>query len=518
MKPRAPPVLGNPRRLLRLLEAIAGGTRRPGALARQLDVEGRVVRAYLAQAEWLGLLSRVPDLSLTRTGLQFVYGGVRRGQWLAAAVAAHPLLGRTPPPPLDAVAHALLEAGVSTSEGLARRDARAIARFVASARPPRPLAKVGEQLALSFGPPKAPPRAAFEPQPGDDSLDVYAFVLRALLEAGELRLTTLRGLLDEAGAGDAGLGGYVALAVRRGDAERRGEGLVVTLGALARADLADSVVSVALSDPDFRGWLAAPDAPSPESRRCGRWGRRLFGAEAAATVLPRLLFGRSLATVPLAGVFVGVLPAAEGAFLDRVGERELALAFPAALGLLAQGVAWVHDVWRGVVQNPAGVRPPGPLDTRQSVHGGLFAPGEKPPRNIPDMLSLRLRAVRAAPAFALLVAAGLLHRRRRLRLRLQGASLLVELPQRRELAWPVLLHRLARSRGWHLCPPTSPVAWRSHVETAQALGLLTPLVGGLTILDEAFACRLSTDPEHHELHDRLQPLVDMLEAECDPDR
>lgn len=517
METRAPPALGNPRRLLRLLEAIAAGTRRAPALARQLDLEGRVVRAYLGQAEWLGLVSSAPELHLTRIGLEYVFGGARRGLWLGAAVAAHPILGTTPAPDLDTVAAALLDAGVSLSEALARRDARAVMRLLEGARKHRPRASAGVQLALSFGPTAAPRRAAIEPQPGDDSLDLYAFVLRALLEAGELRLSTLRGLLDEVGAADAGLGAYVALAIRRGDADRRGESLVVTPGALERADLAESVVSVALSDPDFRAWLAAPDAPGSEARRCARWGRRLFGNEPAERVLPRLLFGRSLQTVPVAGRAGEPLPAGKGAFLDHLTERGLALAFPASLAQLAEGVAWVHQVWRSVVQNPAGVRPPGPLDTRVSVHGGLFAPGDPPPRNIPDTLSLRLRAVRAVPAFALLVAAGLLHRRRSLRLRLHGQTLLVELPRRREVPWSTCLDRLARQRGWHLCPPQGAGAWRSHVETAQSLGLMTTLASGLTTIDELFACRLGTDPEHHEMHDRLQPLVDMLEAACELD-
>jgi hypothetical protein len=517
METRAPPALGNPRRLLRILDAIASGTRRTSALARRLDLESRVVRAYVAQAQWLGLLHPASDLHLTRLGLEFVFAGTRRGQWLGAAVAAHPVLGRSPAPDLETVAAALLDANVSLSEALARRDARAVQRLCETVRKQKPRAATGEQMALAFGPPPVPRRPVLEPQPGDDSLDLYAVVLRALLENGELRLSTLRGLLDEAGAADASLGGYVSLAVRRGDAERRGEALVVTVGALERADLAESVVSVALSDRDFRAWLERPDTTGAEVRRCARWGRRLFGEEPPDRALTRLLFGRSLQSVPLAGEAGPPLQPGRGAFLDHVGERDLALAFPAHLSQLAEGVGWVHQVWRAVVQNPAGVRPPGPLDARLSVHGGCFAPGDPPPRNIPDMLSLRLRAVRAVPAFALLVAAGLLHRRRVLRLRLHGTALLVELPRRRELPWPALLGRLARQRGWHLCPPQGHGVWRAHVETAQSLGLVTMLHSGVTTVDDLFACRLSADPEHHEMHERLQPLVDMLEAACELD-
>jgi hypothetical protein len=517
MVTRAPPALGNPRRLLRVLEAVAAGTRRSSQIAKLLDLELRVVRAYIAHAGWLGLLIVDPALQLTGTGLEYVYAGSRRAPWLAAAVRAHAVLGASPSLDVEGVAAALLDAGVSPSEGLARRDARAILRLVEPARKLRPRPPAAEQLPLGFGPPAGPRRPAFDPQVGDDSLDVYTFVLRALLEVGEMRLSALRGLLDEAGAAEAGLGAYVALALRRGDAERRGEALVVTPGALTRADLADSVVSVALSDPDFRAWLAAPDTTGPEGRRCARWGRRLFGEEPGAQAVPRLLFGRSLDSVPPAGAPGGSLPASKGAFLDQLGETGLALAFPASLARLAPGVSWVHQVWRALVQNPAGVRPPGPLDVPIAVHGGLLAPGEPPPRNIPDTLSLRLRAVRAVPAFALLVSAGLLHRRGRLRLRLHGDTLGVELPRRRTLAWSTVLHRVARARGWWLCPPSSQGAWRAHLETAAALGLVTRLAGALYTVDEAFACRLASDPEHHELHDRLQPLVDLLEAACEPE-
>lgn len=510
----APPALGNPRRLARILEAVAGGVRRPASIARLLDLEGRVVKTYLAHAAWLGLLKDPTELVLTAHGLEFVYAGTRRLTALAGAVRAHPLLGQSPPPALEAVAAVLLDAGVATSEAMARRDARAIARLVEPARKLRARPPAGEQLALGFAGAIEPRRTPLEAEPGEDSLDVYALVLRALLEHGELRLNTLRGLLDEAGAQNAGLGGYVALAVRRGDGERRGETLVVTPGAVARADLAESVVSVALSDPDFRAWLDAPQKPGSEARRCARWARRLFGAEPAARALPRLLFGRSLATVPVAGDAAGSLPAVKGAFLDVLGEPGLALAFPGAVEALGAGIGWVHQQWRPIVQNPAAVHAPSALDARVCVHGGLLAPGEPPPRNIPDALSLRLRAVRAVPAFALLVAAGLLHRRRVLRLRLRGEAVLVERPGRPDQAWEPLLGKLARSRGWTLCPTPGAGRWRALLHTAAQLGLVVRLPGDVWTIDETLAWRLGQDPEHHELHDRLQPLIDLLESAC----
>ncbi len=516
MPTRAPPAFGNPRRLARVLDNVAAGVRRPASIARVLDLEVRVVRTYLAHAVWLGLLRDAAEPQLTPAGLGFVYAGPRRLAALAAALGAHPLLGQSPLPTADAVASALLDAGVSTSETTAKRDARAMLRLAEPARKMKPRPPAAEQMSLGFAGTIDARPLLHDPEPGDDSLDVYAIVLRGLLEHGELRLNTLRGLMDGSGAQNAGLGSYVALAVRRADAERRGDHLVVTPGAVARADLAESVVSIALSDPDFRTWLADVPGAASEARRCARWARRLFGTEPAASALPRLLFGRSLQTVPAAGDALGTLPSTRGAFLDVLGEPGLVLAFPETLAQLSGGIAWVHKQWRPVVQNPAAVRAPSPLDTRSGVHAGLLSPGETPPRNIPDALSLRLRAVRAVPAFALLVAAGMLHRRKVLRVCLRGNAVIIEAPGRRECSWGLVLARVARARGWTLCPTLAPPRWRELLHTAADLGLMVRLPGDSWTIDETLAWRLDHDAEHHELHDRLLPLCDVLEAACAP--
>lgn len=513
MSTGAPPVLGNPRRLVRILEAVAGGVRRPASIARLLDVEGRVIRSYLGHAAWLGLLKNAAEPHLTRSGLDYVYSGPRRAQVLALAVREHPVLGAGAT--VEQVAERLVDEGVAGSDGAAKRDARAIFRLIDPVRKLRAKSSGSEQIPLGLGGAVDARGPTVEREPGDDSLDVYVLVLRALLESGELRLNTLRGVLDEAGAGEAGLGSYVALALRRGDAERRGDAIVVTSGALARADLAESVVSVGLSDPDFRAWLAAPESPGREVRRCARWGRRLFGQESAETALPRLLFGRSIATIPVAGAAGVHLPTVAGAFLDVVVEPGLVLAFPGSLVRLAGGIGWVHQAWQRVVQNPAAVRAPGPLDARVAVHGGLLPPGEPPPRNIPDMLSLRLRALRTVPAFALFTAAGLLHRRRTLRLRQRGDALVIERPGRADTSWGDLLRKLARERRWSLCPVASSSRWRRLLETAEALGMMTRLPADGWTIDETLFWRLGTDPEHHALHDRLGPLADLVEASCD---
>ncbi|MBM4365696.1 MAG: hypothetical protein FJ102_05735 [Deltaproteobacteria bacterium] len=501
---RAPPALGNPRRLARVIDAVFAGTRRPAQVARQLDLEVRVVRAYLAHAAWMGMLAEPAEPRLLPLGLAFAVAGNKRPHVLAEVVAAHPVLSRLPADAKAAVA--TLEA-----EDLARRDARAILRLAAAARRPRASVAGPEQMHLAFAGPVAPRALPLDADQNDDSLDVYAVLLRALLEHGELRLNTIRGLLDEARAPEANLGGYVALAVRRGDATRLGDAVLATPGAVARADLAESVVSIALSDPDFRAWLA--DGRT-ESRRCTRWARRLFGAEAPAIALPRLLFGRRLESVPLAGEALGELPAEKGAFLDVSGER-LAFSIPSSIIALGGGIHWVHEAWRAQVQQAGNTRPPSPLDARAVVHGGLFAPGVPMPRNIPDLLSLRLRAVRSVPAFAFLVGAGLLHRRRLLRLRPRGERLWVDLPGRDSVDFDTLVRRLARSRGWLYCRAPGRPRWTDIAETAASLGLLAR-ARDLWVLDEALFARLGHDPEHHELLDRLSPLCDALERVAGP--
>ena len=93
--------------------------------------------------------------------------------------------------------------------------------------------------------------------------------------------------------------------------------------------------------------------------------------------------------------------------------------------------------------------------------------------------------------------------------------MIVERPGRADLAWADLLRRLARSRGWSLCPVASSSGWRRLLETAEALGLMTRLPGDGWTVDETLFWRLGTDPEHHALHDRLGPLADLLEVACD---
>ena len=504
---RAPPALGNPRRLLRVLECLFSGIRRPASVARFLDVDVRVVRAYLGQAAWIGLAREAPEPHLTALGLEFVMAPRQRADVMARVVADNTVLSRDAD--VDSIAKALLERGTSASPALARRDARAVKRLVAGAQHAKPNT-AETQLSLVFPGPIAERGRGVGNEAADDSLDVYAMVLRGLLEHGELSLATLRGLLDEAGAADAGLGAYAALAVRRKDAMRRGESLVVTMGAIQRLQLAESAVSIALSDPDFRSWLEQVPVPPGESSRCHRWGRRLFGGQPVAEALPRLLFGRRLASFPMAGDAGEALPVPTGAFADAVALGPVALALPRTIAALDAGLAGVHQAWRGAVAAPNATHPPSLLDARVAVYGGLFAPGEAPPRNIPDLLTLRLRVVRNVPIITILTAAAELHRRKVLRLRERGTELWVELPGRDAVSMDDLLAAVARHRGWVVSRLPGRLPWQVAVNSAVKLGILNRCRNWV-VLDETFFLRLASDPEHHELRDRLAATREAIE-------
>jgi hypothetical protein len=505
---RAPPALGNPRRLLRVLDAVFGGTRRIAQIARQLDLEVRVVRLYLTHAAYLGLIVESPDPQLTGPGLEYTLFPRLRSDVLARLAANDPLLAA--PPNVDALADRLAAGRISESPAFARRDARAILRLAEGARRARAVPEEA-QLHLAFPGPIATAAHPAQGESGDDNLDLYTLVLRGLLDHGELSLATLRGLLDVEGAQNAGLGAYAALAVRRKDATRRGESLVITAGAIARAGLAESAVSIALSDIDFRQWLTTGVAAASETARCLRWGRRLFGSHPVSEALPRLLFGRRLDSFPLAGSAGPDLPLPTGSFIEAIGRGGVALAIPRCVAELAGGLPWVHAGWRGSVQAPAGARTPSSLDARTLVYGGLFAPGEAPPRNIPDLLSLRLRAVRNVPALALLVVAGQLHRKRQLRLRERGDELWLELAGREPIAFAELLATTARLHGWTLCLSPGRSPWPGAVQAAERLGLMVR-VRDLITIDDVFAARLATDPEHHELHEQLSFLREAVES------
>lgn len=520
----------SPRLLTRLCEQIAAGRRRPRALAEVLGVEATVLRSYLFAAEWLQLVDLDDEPTLTRAGLAYVYAGARRATVLAAQLAAHPLLGplqKDGPVGLSELEDVVRIDDPDLRPRAVRKRALALRRLLGPALrpPPRfaappppdfpeddvPLpARPPEQLSLGFASDAAPPPPHLDLRAGaDDSPDVYTHLLRALLDHGELDPHQVRGLLDASGGRDCGIGGYLAMATRRGDAVRVGDILVVTPGACARRDLAESPVSVALSDPDFRAHLAEVQAGRPgDARRFRPWMNRLFFAGTLDENLDRLLFGRRLASFPVAGDPGDPAPAEADPFLASVDRKGLVLAFPSSLTLVGGGLATVNQLLKGQRAGTVS-RPPHALDRRVRVHGGLLHPGEAPIRVVPDNVSLRQRALRNAPAFALLVALGLLDRRGVAKVRVYGQELLVQAPGGRPRRIDAVLDALGQVRGWTIARSPTGLAWPVLADVAEQLGLLTTVAPWLTV-DETLFRKLGTDPEHRDLLEGLDPLAELL--------
>lgn len=508
-----PASLGNPRRMIRLLEHVAAGNRKPRGLAHAMDLEIGEVQTLLHVAERLSLVRLDPEPWLTTSGLRFVYAGARRRRVLADIVAADDSFAADEGRELRRDDWVALVRGEGVSQAEALRRAAVLRRLVDPVRKKAGPTVTPEQLSLAFALDAARPPERLDLRAGvDDNPDVYLLVLRALLEHGELTSARLRAVLDAAGAADCGIGGYVATAVRRGDATRVGDVLVVTAGAVARRQLAESVVGVALSDPDFRVDVERRVAGAAgDDRRFGSWIRRLFPGQPLSGALERALFGRELRSVPVAGDPGPTWSAPSGPFLAVQNEAGLGVAVPRCLVGLQTGLSGVNRALRAGAGSGTTVCLPTPLDPRVRIHGGLFAPGEVPPRIVPDLVSLRLRAVRTAPAVAFLVALATAHRRGVLSLHAHGARLGVSVRGRPEREVGELVAACLARRGQVAVWGPDGAPWRDLADTAVELGLLTWVEPWLTV-DEGFFLRTAVDPEHRVLWDELRPLVDRVEA------
>ncbi len=511
-----PTLADRPRVLARVLEQVAAGNRRPRGLAEALDLEPRVIAAYLTVGAWLGVLDLEDDPGLTRAGLAWVCAGRRRAQAWSEVVRGHAFARRVSPdgapPSLDAVVQGFRAESPEITILEARKRAVAYRRLVlAGFRTRLPRSEPSRQLELPLTA-SAPERPRIDTRAGnDDSPDLYAFLLRALLVYGEVTPAHVRGILDAAGGSACGIGGPMAMAVRRGDARREGDTLVVTEGALRRRDVADSAVSIALSDPDFRIHLVEVLAGRPgDARRFRPWMARLFGSTPPAEALPGLLFGRSLENFPLAGDLGPAFREEPAPFLTLVTRRDLALAFPPNLDALSGGVAVVNAILRTIAQQGAAARPPSCLDRARVVHAGLFHPGENPPRSVADMVALRARAVANVPAFAILCALGVLDRRGAITLAVTGNDVILE--GARPVTMDALVRSMALARGWALVQPAAGARWGPLAAVAERLGLLARPSGNRLTLEEAFFRRLQVDPEHRDTWEALLPLVDLVEA------
>lgn len=505
------PTLADPRLLVRVVDQVGGGNRRPRALAEALDVEVRRVEQAIRSARWLGFLRAGEDLTLSDDGLRLFYAGSRRARVYGEVVRAHGFLGLAVSPPgvvdLDLLTAAVRAADPELSPVAARRRAGVLGRLAEPGLKLKPAPQAGQQLGLSFGTPAraAPPRLDLRAG-AEDSPDVYICLLRALLDHGELTTAQVRSVLDAAGADTCPLGPYIATAVRRGDVTRHGDRLVVSQGALDRRALAASAVTVALSDPGFRTWIDGARSGSTPAGRYRLWADRFFRPGTVDDNLERLLFGRPLASIPAAGEAGPPLPTPTGPFLEQSPRTRMAVSVPSSLLGLAEGIGGVNRGLRLAHLEPSAVRAPSATDARLLVHGGVFSPGEAPVRTLADGVSLRQRLVRHTPAATLLVAAGVLERKRRIVLSVRRDGIRVERPRRGSRGFHQVVDGLARTGDWALVAGPEPADW-SGVATALVGAGLLAVVGPRLTIDEAFFFRLQTDPEYRHLWDQLQPWV-----------
>lgn len=216
-------------------------------------------------------------------------------------------------------------------------------------------------------------------------------------------------------------------------------------------------------------------------------------------------------TAALAGAEGGALPETRRPFLEELAVPRLGVAFPSSLAALRDGLAPVNAALRRARELPPGT-PPAATDPRRRVHGGLLHPGERPPRAVPDALSLRLRALQNAPAFALLGALLLLDRRAEGRLTIRADGSAVRWRRRLVGTLAETLAAFARARGWVVLRPDPPLlSAESWIEAAQGLGLARRAERRLT-LEETLFVRLQEDVEASLTLEALEPLVTGLES------
>jgi len=190
----------------------------------------------------------------------------------------------------------------------------------------------------------------------------------------------------------------------------------------------------------------------------------------------------------------------------------LILAFPPSLRVMLQGVSVVNQRLSELSRIKNDVRIPEAIDRRVLVHGGLFPPGQPPPRSLPDLVTLRLQAVQCVPHLALGTALLLLHRRTGVpvEVRLGGGG--------PEVCWQgevvdgfmTVLDRVAEDRGGMVSRRLrSDSGAELLVDVLVALGIADRLVGRL-VLDEGFFVRLRSEPEDQDVASRLSVLEDLV--------
>jgi hypothetical protein len=528
------PNANSPQLLTRLLELVARGVRTARSLQEALGVDVRTVQYYTQAAEWLGMLETEEDTTLTPLGLEYVYTYRDRPAVYARAVWSTPLVTRimasgtgTMPPDTE-IAKAISEVDPELAPATVRRRASAIRSLIAPGLDHGPLSQEPQQLDLPLGPEAArgqPPELNLDAG-REYNPDVYRFLLESLLDHGELTLANVRSLLDRAGAREAPIGGYVDLALARGDAVRMEDRLVVTANAVAHRELAATTPSIILSDPGYRAWLtdllmvdgdrSAQIRRDQLAARFQSWDRRLFGRPADPDTLTadlgRVLMDRPLESYPLRGEVGAPLTVERAPFLDVPDRTGIAIALPPPLVGTGGGVALVNQVLRDARHGTRGVGPPDLADRPAVVHGGLLHPGEPPMRAVPDTRSLRLRLLTNAPYPALTTALLLLHRLDAGRVQIveQQGRWIVRLGGGPRGDLLSVLDGFALERSWIPCRRQ-----QGAVDASMLLGLLeqldiAALVAGRAVLAEPFFTRLRREAEEMEVRARLQPLAELL--------
>ena len=517
---------------------VARGVRSTRGLQEALAIEPRTVQYYTQAGEWLGFLEPSSDCALTPLGLDYVYAGRLRPQIYTRAVWSNPFAAELMSgnngdlPPTEEIEAAIAAIEPDLSPATVRRRASAVRALLAPAGnhpPPTSRSDGDRQLALPLSmaaavraPPKIELIAGKEYDP-----DAYRYLLEALLEYGELTLGHVRALLDRSGADEAPIGGYVDMAISRGDANRMGDQLVATRGAVQRRELVETTTSIMLSDATYRQYLLdvakAPSDREAEIRRDQmahrylRWDRRLFGRPVQQDRLDQdlesVLLDRPLASFPTA-VRDGVtlLPIA-APFLDVWERPGLAICLPPYLIQLQGGVAAVNRLLRNA-RNAGRVGPPDIATGQVLFHGGILHPGEPLPRSVPDTRSLRLRVLLHAPYAAMMVSLLLLHRQRPDLVELIRMKVGWSVRYRRERLGGVLelLDDFAGAHGWLASRRgNGGLGSGTLLDLLETLGIAT-IGGRRALLNEQFFTRLRAEAEEMEVFERLSPLAAHLEA------
>ena len=234
---------------------------------------------------------------------------------------------------------------------------------------------------------------------------------------------------------------------------------------------------------------------------------RLIAAGLAARVEGGVVVGPALT-----GGRLGAPTEGAGGFLELLQQAALGVAFPSALAHLSGGLAAANADLRRIREGGPSIA--SPFAPATLTLGGLLAPGERPPRLVPDALSLRLRALTVSPAFGLLGALLLLDRRAEGRLRVDAETGLVRYKRKALSPLLELFVRFGVDQGWVTLRPASGegrLEDEGLIGAAVGIGLARVAEGRL-MLDEALFRRLQDDVEASLVLEALSPLAARLQA------